>query len=202
MLLIVEGEREEPRLVEAIFNSFNPGADYKIYTYRTVIHDLINKIVNDYAGDYENLEICQVLLDMLTEDEAANQRELLLYTRFTDVILMFDFDPHDNRLSLPELRKMQIACSDSTNTGTGLLLINYPAVEAVKEAAGLPYEKFADSFVEASETSSYKAIADARVAAYKAGNATNFSNTLAACCSSKQSQTPQERFSIWYTISL
>jgi len=155
-LLVVEGESAEPKLVQILFDKFVPDAMHVVYPYRANIHDLIEKINREYYGDYESIEICRVLAEMLPEDDDWHDR--LLYTRFTDVILMFDFDPQDDRFDKEELRRMLEACCDSTDTDKGLLLINYPAVEAVKEAASLSYEQYLDSFIKTSDLRRYKEI--------------------------------------------
>ena len=115
LLLIVEGEKEEPRLIEALFKAFNPEVTWQVYPYRTVIHDLIQKIVSHYDGDYDNIDIKKALTDMLPDNEVV-KRDMLLNTTFTDVILMFDFDPQDNRMDADELRKMMVPFDDSSDT--------------------------------------------------------------------------------------
>lgn len=154
-LLVVEGDKEEHRLVNSLFKAFAPDAKWRIHTYGTVIHDLIEKINVDYGGDFDNIEIRKVLVDMLPDGESPI-RDMLLYTRFTDVILMFDFDPQDDRMSIDGLRKMVELFNDSGDTDRGLLLINYPAVESVKEAAALHYDTFLESFANSGALDSYK----------------------------------------------
>ena len=172
VLLIVEGEKDEPRLVKSLFNAFTRNEEWVIHTYGTVIHDLIEKINNDYNGDFENIEIRKVLVEMLPDDRQED-RNKLLYTKFTDIILMFDFDPQDDRMSIDGLRRMQSAFNDSGDTDKGLLLINYPAIESVKEAAVLPYESFLESFTKLSDISSYKQIVDQTLRNYS-GHYGNF----------------------------
>ena len=122
-LRVVEGEREEPKLVNALFGAFNPEADWVVYEYRTVVHELIDVIVGKYDGDYENLEVCRVLAEEAYAKNEVEQAERLLYTKYTDVILMFDFDPQDDRFNPIEMKKMMAAFCDSTDTDRGLLLI-------------------------------------------------------------------------------
>ena len=52
---------------------------------------------------------------MLPDNEVV-KRDMLLNTTFTDVILMFDFDPQDNRMDADELRKMMVPFDDSSDT--------------------------------------------------------------------------------------
>jgi len=175
ILLIVEGKREEPKLVESLFKAFVTDAIYSIYSFETNIHALIEIIVNDYDGDYENLEIRGVLVDMLS-DEDEQTKSMLLYTKFTDVILMFDFDPQDNRLNLAQLRRMMEVFNDSADTDRGLLLLNYPAVEAVKVATALPYETFLESCYDASRYRSFKQQASEIVGANGGGHLFTFTD--------------------------
>lgn len=55
----------------------------------------------------------------------------LLDGRFTDVILVFDFDLQDNRFDADSLKRYAAAFCDSTDRG--LLFINYPSVEAYRD---------------------------------------------------------------------
>lgn len=174
VLLVVEGEREEPKLVSALFRAFNPEADWVVYEYRTVVHELIAMIVDKYDGDYENLELCRVLAEEAYVKNEVEQAERLLYTKFTDVILMFDFDPHDDRFDPTEMKKMMVAFCDSTDTDRGLLLINYPAIESVKESAAMRYEKFAERFVSAADLTSYKAAVSGIVGAHGSNRLSTF----------------------------
>ncbi|MBR3235608.1 MAG: hypothetical protein IKG11_08330 [Atopobiaceae bacterium] len=174
ILLVVEGVSDEPKLVQSLFECLVPDADRVVHPYGTNIHDLIEKITSEYGGDYEDIEICRVLADMLPADDEKN-RQLLLYTKFTDVILMFDFDPQDDRFNLLELRKMLVAFRDSTDTDKGLLLLNYPAVEAVKVAAALTYEEYVEEKYDCTAGASYKEYANSVVANAGGGSLFDFS---------------------------
>lgn len=172
VLLIVEGAKDEPRLVDSLFKAFAHDEEWLIHLYGTVIHDLVAKINSDYDGDYDNIEIRKVLVEMLPDDQQA-KRDRLLYTKFTDVILMFDFDPQDDRMDIDGLRKMQSSFNDSSDTDKGLLLINYPAIESVKEAAALPYEVYLETFTQMSDIDSYKQIVNQTISGYS-GSYGNF----------------------------
>lgn len=86
VLLIVEGAKDEPRLVDSLFKAFAHDEEWLIHVYGSVIHDLVAKINSDYDGDYDNIEIRKVLVEMLPDKQQAI-RDGLLYTKFTDVIL-------------------------------------------------------------------------------------------------------------------
>ena len=83
VLLIVEGAKDEPRLVDLLFKAFAHDEEWLIHLYGTVIHDLVAKINSDYDGDYDNIEIRKVLVEMLPDNQQA-VRDKLLYTKFTD----------------------------------------------------------------------------------------------------------------------
>jgi hypothetical protein len=165
VLLVVEGDKEEHRLVDVLFNTLIHEAEWKIYTYGTVIHELIRRINDDYDGDFENIEIRKVLAEMLP-DSAEATRDMLLCTRFTDVILMFDFDPQDDRMDIEGLRTMVSIFNDSSDTDRGLLLINYPAIESVKETAALPYDVFLKSYTNREALKTYKQDVNQTVSKY------------------------------------
>ena len=44
VLLIVEGAKDEPRLVDSLFKAFAHDEEWLIHVYGTVIHDLVAKI--------------------------------------------------------------------------------------------------------------------------------------------------------------
>ncbi len=85
VLLIVEGAKDEPRLVDSLFKAFAHNEEWLIHLYGTVIHDLVARINSDYDGDYDSIEIRKVLVEMLPDNQQVI-RDKLLYTKFTDVI--------------------------------------------------------------------------------------------------------------------
>lgn len=125
VLLIVEGERAEKRLMEALFDMFFPQTSAKVYSYCTTLHELAGSLFVDGMMD-EDLDILQVLRESVSGPEDRR----LLYARYTDIYLVFDMDPHYQKSDLDRLAKMICFFQDSTDEGR--LYINYPMVESYR----------------------------------------------------------------------
>lgn len=88
------------------------------------------------ASTYEDLNIREVIVDsILTQaggedrlDAGQQERVALLRMRYTDVILVFDYDPQDNRFEPRRLERFTAVFNDSTDPGA--LYLNYPSVES------------------------------------------------------------------------
>lgn len=65
VLLIVEGERAEKRLMEALFDMFFPQTSAKVYSYCTTLHELAGSLFVDGMMD-EDLDILQVLRESVS----------------------------------------------------------------------------------------------------------------------------------------
>jgi hypothetical protein len=79
VLFIVEGEDTERELILAAMNAFGISTEgFAILLYRTNIHALIDAIVGDrgeFDGDFESVEIREVLAEML-ESGTGNMGEV------------------------------------------------------------------------------------------------------------------------------
>ena len=132
ILLIVEGQRREPQLLERELEVFGLADHRKIVPPGTDIHALLDFIDNQYEGAYEDIDLREVVADYLG-DRADDASELgaILCREYTDVLLVFDFDPQDNRFDADGIRRLQSAYCDSTDLGQ--LYVNYPMVEAYRD---------------------------------------------------------------------
>lgn len=72
-------------------------------------------------------------------------------------MLVFDYDPQDNRFSHARLEEMQAYFNESTDNGK--LYINYPMVEACKHFKKLPDGEFFNRSVAIRDIPGYKQIA-------------------------------------------
>jgi len=122
ILVITEGENTEPELIQKLSEIF---AEEKldIYRYKSSIHSLYN-CLNRYSGDLENTDFLSVL--RANENNATEKAKLT--DRYTDIFLVFDFDPQDNTYSLEHLEALMSYFCESTQNGK--LYINYPMVES------------------------------------------------------------------------
>lgn len=107
----------------------------EIVFYGTTIYDLYDRLVLKTDKDFEDLD----LLLTLREREKDPEKRDILSADYTDVLLVFDFDPQDNRFSKEKLSKMLEIFSDSTVNGR--LYINYPMVEANWHISGNSFDK-------------------------------------------------------------
>lgn len=150
ILAIVEGDSKEPELLKKLFDIYNI-TDREIFSYGATIYDLYDKIEKEYGLEYEDIDIVLFLKSL--NNEKYNE---ILDKRYTDIILIFDFDPQDNRYSNEKLKFMMKVFSNSMERGR--LYINYPMVEAFYHINNLNTEQFLESTVTVGEIRTYKNI--------------------------------------------
>jgi hypothetical protein len=126
ILLIVEGAYTERQLFWKMFNVYDLSADYKIYSYSTSIYEFYNQIVRPYEDELEALDVMDALRERYPDKE-------LFQKKYTDILLVFDFDPQAERLH-PDLFEILITMQRFFNEATdnGKLFISYPAIEAYR----------------------------------------------------------------------
>lgn len=128
VLLIVEGAKREPQLMERIFESFGLADDHQIVPVEINVHDFLDKLFQEYGCDFEAIDLRSFVAELLSNKDVATQ---LLESSFTDTLLIFDLDPQDNRLDFKRLELMQHYYCDSTDMGQ--LYLSYPSVEAYRD---------------------------------------------------------------------
>lgn len=149
-LFIVEGEKAEPRFLGKLYRSFVGDKDSEFYVYNTNLHVLISSLFED--GDLDDdLD----LLRALRERDPDND---VLYGRYTDVYLVFDMDPHDERFDPESIRKMLNHFDDSADNGK--LFLNYPMLESFRHLRSLDDEGFVEREIHISDVPGYKEIVD------------------------------------------
>ena len=141
ILFIVEGERTEPLFVHRMFEAFGFGDTHDVVSVRTNVHELLVKLKRDYGDDIESVDLQAALGEYLPDERSR----LVLEGSFTDIFLLFDFDPQDNRLDIDTLRTFQRTYSDSTDLGQ--LYINYPSIEAYRDFDSFDDRDFLDTAV-------------------------------------------------------
>ncbi|WP_249963496.1 hypothetical protein [Histophilus somni] len=133
ILLITEGKKSEPKLFNKIINLFEIEEDISIYQYQSSIYSLYDYIKNSYdLDDISNLDIVNLLKSRVRKLNDKNSEKYLemLNQKFTDIILIFDFEPHDPKFNDEVLLQLSQHFQDETEHG--LLLINYPMHESYK----------------------------------------------------------------------
>lgn len=139
--------------------------------YRTNIHELLDTIDRMYGTTepaYEDLNIREVIVDSILMqaggedrlDDEQQHRVALLRMRYTDVILVFDYDPQDNRFEPRRLERFMAVFNDSTDPGA--LYLNYPSVESFCDFEN-PFDlSYLSSDISMSELRGYKRRTGAR----------------------------------------
>lgn len=119
----MEGERKEIRLISRLKELFLP-QNISIASYGTSLYQLY-----DYLEEYcdFNFEDLDVLL-ALKAHETDENKKAIFDEKYTDVLLIFDFDPQDDKFDITKISKLMSYFNDSTENGK--LYINYPMVES------------------------------------------------------------------------
>ena len=141
ILLLVEGEKTEVELFKMAFEVYKLDMNYEIYPYRTNIYDLYERM---FLGNETDLNVLD-LLGILREKDSGNQ---LLSQDFSDILLVFDYEPQDNRFSVDRINLMLKYFNESTDNGK--LFINYPMFESFKHLISNPDPEYKNRCVELS----------------------------------------------------
>ena len=155
VLFIVEGEREEVRFIQKLFETCFKKKGYRIYSYSTNIHVLSQLLYNEYPDFDEGDVDIQLALRSKEKDE---EKRRVLGDKYTDIFMIFDFDPQDSHTHFDTVKRMLKYFNDSTNQGQ--LYINYPMMESYKHFKKLPDDGFGERIIKTSEIIDYKMIVD------------------------------------------
>ena len=139
ILVIVEGERKEIRLISRLKELFLP-QNISIASYGTSLYQLY-----DYLEEYcdFNFEDLDVLL-ALKAHETDENKKAIFDEKYTDVLLIFDFDPQDDKFDITKISKLMSYFNDSTENGK--LYINYPMLESFYHLANIREIQFDENF--------------------------------------------------------
>ena len=151
ILLIVEGDNDEVKFLRGIFNKCMKKTEYKIYSYRTTIHVLAQELYGHY-NDFDKGDVdIKLVLASLEED---TKKRKLLHDAYSDVFLVFDFEPQHDHPHFDTIKRMINYFNDSTNQGK--LFINYPMIQSYKHFDRLPCHIFENLEVSIAEVKRYK----------------------------------------------
>lgn len=153
ILLIVEGDSDEVKFLKGLFKKCNQKTEYKFYSYRTNIHVLAQELFNNY-NDFDEGDIdIKLILSSLENDK---NRKQLLYDNYSDIYMIFDFDPQHNHPHFDTIKRMVSYFNDSTLQGK--LFLNYPMMQSYKHFDKLPCSSFENLEVTLDEIKKYKEI--------------------------------------------
>lgn len=153
ILLIVEGISDEVEFLMGLFEKCNRKTEYKVYSYKTNIHILAQELFNNYNDfDEENIDIKLVLASLENDED----RKQLLYKKYSDIYMIFDFEPQHDHPHFDTIKRMVSYFNDSTLKGK--LFLNYPMMQSYKHFNKLPCSSFENLEVTLDEIKKYKEI--------------------------------------------
>lgn len=151
ILFIVEGTNDEIKFINRLFGKCNKLQNYEIVPYKTNLHNLACLLVKD--GEIDSaLDIRQVLKEKEKDPALKNK----LSQDFSEIILVFDFEPQQDIPRFDLIRKLLIFFSNSTENGK--LYINYPMMQSYRHFDTLPSKQFKDVIVTKDDALHYKEI--------------------------------------------
>ena len=145
MLVLVEGAKTDFRLMEHLFHIYGIDNSHEIVSYNTNIYVLYQEMFSD--GDPSSID----LLQLLKEKERDPVKKEILEARYSDIILIFDLDPHDSQFAEDKIFEMMRFFTESSDMGK--LYLNYPMVEAFYHMKSIPDENYNDYIVSLYELS-------------------------------------------------
>ncbi|MDE6031440.1 MAG: hypothetical protein K2G32_07465 [Oscillospiraceae bacterium] len=148
ILVLVEGEKTDVRLMERLFNIYGIEKSHQIVSYNTNIYMLYKEMFRDNAP--ENID----LLQMLKERERDPQKKIIFDQHYSDILLIFDLDPQDRYFSPESISKMMEYFVESSDMGK--LYINYPMVEAFYHIKSIPDIEFNSRYATMEELRNHK----------------------------------------------
>lgn len=155
ILLIVEGEKTERQLLKQLFKVYGIEVlDKQIYAYTTNIYDLYTRVFKDSLDELDDLDFLLTL-----KEKGINRKEReLLSQDYSDILLIFDYEPQDPNFGEEEISVMMNYFSESTDKGK--LYINYPSIESFKHFKSIPDKDYLKRYIHIDELKSigYKQI--------------------------------------------
>lgn len=150
ILYIVEGKAEYG-FIKKMWGFFDDKRIHHVYQYNTNIHTLINHLFenNDLDSDID-------IIKLLKTEEKDSVKKEILEKKYSDIFIIFDLEPHDNKIDPVKIRKLLDHYSDSTDEGK--LLINYPMLESYRDIKSMDDLEFKERSVTLEECSKYKEI--------------------------------------------
>lgn len=150
VLVITEGPRDELHLIKSICRDLGI-ADVDFYSYKTDFHNFARIMLPD--GALKPDDTIDLLLELKSHEPDEKEREILSGI-YTDVYIVFDFDPH---VSKPEFEKILILAKYFTSSSDmDRLFVNYPMLQSYRHLKTLPDMGYAERTVSMAEILGYK----------------------------------------------
>lgn len=143
ILVLVEGAKTDLRLFNHLLHIYGIDSKHEVVSYNTNIYVLYNQMFAE--GNPDSID----LLQLLKEKEMDSERKKIFDVHYSDIILVFDFEPHDQLFSSGKILEMLQYFNESSDTGK--LYINYPMVESFYHMKSIPDECYIDYVVSLDE---------------------------------------------------
>ena len=130
ILVLVEGAKTDVALMERLLSVYEIDFKYEIISYCTNIYTLYKEMFED--NDPDDMD----LLQLLKSREPDLVKKTLFDESYSDILLIFDLDPHDFGFNPEKIRHMAKYFVESSDVGK--LYINYPMVEAFYHMTSIP----------------------------------------------------------------
>ena len=140
VLVVVEGAKTDVRLMKRLFDIYGLSARHTIVPYKTNIHELFERMFVKMDPDSVDT------LQFFKEHEKDSEIKKIFDEKYSDILLIFDFDPQDDRFSSDAVIKLEQHFNESTENGK--LYFNYPMVEAFYHVKSIPDLDFNNRIVE------------------------------------------------------
>ncbi len=150
VLVLVEGAKTDVNLMKRLFSIYHINDKHEIISYNTNIYTLYKEMFED--NDPSNFDLIQ----LLKEKEKEQCKIQTLDSYFSDIILIFDFDPQDNLFTSNKIIEMLSYFRESSDMGK--LYINYPMVESFYHMRTIPDPLYNTYVINKEELTKYKSI--------------------------------------------
>lgn len=130
ILILVEGAKTDVRLMDHLLKVYGIDKNHTIVSYNTNIYTLYDEMFAD--GDPDSKDLLQVL----KTHERDVSRKGIFDDSYSDILLIFDLDPQDDKYSANKMIEMAEYFTESSDMGK--LYINYPMVEAFYHMKAIP----------------------------------------------------------------
>ena len=151
VLFITEGPVDELHLMKSICKDLSlKTGEFEFYSYMTDFHQFSRLILSGADKVDEDIDI---LLALRSHEKDAQRREILAY-KYTDIYIIFDFDPHAVKPEFGKIRALASYFTDSSDMGR--LFINYPMMQSYKHLKSLPDMDYENRSVNIGQIRRYK----------------------------------------------
>lgn len=138
ILIICEGQKKEPELFLHVKSLGLLPQDIEIVSFGTSIYNLYRELEKESQGYEDGWESLDIQL-LLTERAKTEEERHVLMDSYTDILLIFDFDPqHPHFRNHPDesyewFKRLLHFFSESTEHGK--LYLSYPMIEALQHVS-------------------------------------------------------------------